>query len=202
MKKIILTMLFVMAVLTLVSATPQVFFTDINITINNGTLSIRGEGITASDTINVPNVTGCSISYERNKIPITITREIGENNTDVAVLIRALAGNNNITHQWQECVKLQSELNSSLNVCNIDRGYKDNYTVCNNQLIISSNAQQTYTTQIGDKNKEIEQIKQQRLIFGGIALVCAYLAWHYNRKGQARTTRGPVADLPSTSALG
>lgn len=182
--------------LNLVSAVPQIFSTDFNVTINStqagnvttGTLNIVGEGGILSQNFPVQGI--CNFSYSINRVPWVFSREIVQNDTDVAVLIRALTISNNVTKDYLEC-------RNNLSWCVLDTGYKQNYTDCSVQLQIQRDNANSYANQLTEKNNQISTQTQQKWIAVGAAVICAVLAWNFSRKSKVKTVKNQFTELPS-----
>jgi hypothetical protein len=179
-----------------VSAVPQVIFSDINVSIystvtgntTTGNYRLLSEGLDASTNFGIDG--NCTFNYSRTGIPITFSRDIIQNDTDMATLIHALTINNNITQQWQEC-------NQNLSICMDDTGYKGNYTVAKDQLDICYRARDQYSTQINDLNSQINNLTTWRnlgVLLGIIGMGGFIYLW---RKQQIKTAIDPYKTIPS-----
>jgi hypothetical protein len=193
--KLIYSGIIMLFCISFISAVPQVVFTSINLTINNGTYKIIGEGINAQDNFGVNG--NCTFNYERQNIPITFSREIGENSTDIAILIRALASNDNMSAKWQDCMNNLSRVSNNLSICSIDTGYKQNYSDCSYQLITTQSDRDKYQEQITTKNNEINELANLRNILIGACAVLGFLLWNTWNKKNKMMAESPVRGLPS-----
>jgi len=189
-----LSLLFAIVLLSFfVSATPYAIFTEVNLTITNGTWWLKGEGIDATDTFSVDE--NCNFHYERTDIPITFSREIEQNETDVAILLRSLAINSNITIWWHDCI-------SNLTECKHDIVYESNYSVCKSNLELCSTSKEDKNKDIIEKNKEIEALKSHRFFLIVIAGICGIAAWKFRKESVVRTARSPgVSQLPQSGRM-
>lgn len=191
------TLLFFISMLNLASAVPQIFTTNFNLTITGNQTGnttsanyyIYGEGGQMVNTFPVNGI--CNFSYSINNIPLTFSRDITQNETDLSRLLKMLAdGNFNVTRDWQEC-------NRNLTWCMMDTGYKQNYTDCSTQLSICRSQADTYANQITEKNKQITEQTQQKWIAVGAAVIAGILAWNLGRKTRVKTAKLPISELPS-----
>lgn len=192
---IIILLLSMSVLLTSVSAVPQVIFSNENISIwsnqsgntTTGSFRLWSEGLDATTTFSV--IGNCNFSYYRENIPITFSREIVQNETDIATLIHALAINNNITAQWQEC-------NRNLSWCMNDVGYKGNYTQAAAELDTCYRARDAYSTQITDLNNQISSVTSWRNIGFIVGIIgIALAAWLY-RKQTLKVITNPYKSIP------
>lgn len=200
--KILISFIFLVGIIGLnsVNAVPQIITSYTNVSIysnqsgNNslGTFNMFGEGGQLSQTFSIQG--SCNFSYNLNNIPLIFSREIQQNETDVAILIRALAVNNNMSQQWQEC-------NHNLSICMNDVGYKGNYTVCSNQLDICHDFTQTSSTENTNLKEEVKKWKNYAFIGLGIGALCAFAAWNYRKKALVRTIKTPVSSLPGNMRI-
>lgn len=186
--------------LGIVSATPQVIFSNINLTIEANSTSlyykINGEGVSASEilSLNLNNATNFNFSLYRNQIPITFSRDVCEN-LDVAVLIRALTSNLNITDDWRTCV-------TRLSVCEGTRLDATNSSSIKTQLDYCNNAAVTKDASITTKDLDIKNLESQRLLFGAIGIAGAGLAWHFYKKNTPKTLTTPgLSQLPRSQRI-
>lgn len=197
--KILLLMFLIIAFLAMVSATPQVILTEINLSIyaqnNTITWKIIGEGISATDSFSI------STNYSRDKIPITFSRDIDQNNTDVAVLIRALAQNNNVSNNWENCVISLADTQKNLSICEEDIGYKSNYTDCQTSLSSSRNSEKDSQDKITSLTDEVKGLKNMRLILGAAAIILGLVAWTFYRRANVKTINSPMKQLPSSARI-
>jgi hypothetical protein len=75
-----------------------------------GNYKILGEGLIAQTTFTIDG--NCSFNYQRNQIPMTFSRDVAQNDTDLATLIHALVISNNVTRDYVECKNNFPHLNS------------------------------------------------------------------------------------------
>lgn len=195
MKNKIIVMLVCMFAISLVSAVPQVIFTSVNMTINNGNFSLQGEGINAQDTF--PVIGNCSFNYNRQNIPITFSRDIGENSTDVAVLIKALSENQNISDDWKKCITENSMLNATLTQYNNQGLSLSEYTQCKTDVTTCNANIQTMNANNSAASKELDEIKQQRMfLIIGLAIL-GYGCYYFWNKTKIKPARSPLDGIPS-----
>lgn len=182
-----------------VSAVPQVIFSEVNISIVNGSYTLKGEGLSATDTFPING--NCSFDYKRDRIPITFSRDLEGNNTDVAILINALNKNINATVMLEKCSRERNEIQTNYTICMLDVGYKGNFTECKDALSGCRNQLDSVNGDTVDKQKELDELKQQRNISLGIALVAIAGAVYMYRKNNVQTKRNPFEDLPSNTRM-
>ena len=200
--KIILTICALMMFIGLVSAVPQVIFSEVNIsiwsnqsvsgnsTVTTGNYRILGEGLNAQTTFTVNG--NCSFIYDRTSIPLTFSREVAQNDTDLSILIHELTVNRNCTRDIIEC-------NQNLSTCMNDVGYKGNYTQKTEELNICYRARDDYSKQVTDLNGKIANLTTWRNIgigAGIIGLTMAFWLWNKNR---IKTAGDPFSGIPGTS---
>ena len=185
-----------------VSATPQVIFSSVNLTIEANSTSlyykINGEGVSASETfnlnLNVSNASSFNFSLYRSQIPIAFSRDVCEN-LDMAVLIKALSSNLNITEDWRTCV-------TRLSVCESTRLDAENSSSIKNQLNYCNNAATTKDASITVKDSEIENLKSQRMLFGAVGIAGTGLAWYFYKKNTPKTLTTPgLSQLPRSQRI-
>lgn len=203
MKKInlILSCIFSLVLfLSFISAVPQVILSSFNLTIYNNTWKINGEGINAVDLISVNG--NCTMNYFRQDIPITFTRDFEPNQTDVAVLISALAKNYNISDQWQRCVVEYAQVNKSLTDCLPKAAIADgNYTSLQVSYGSCVTARDQFSKQVSDQNAEVSTLKQtQMFLIVGLVIV-AFLAYNFYNKSRVRVIDSPLSQLPSRARM-
>lgn len=194
--KIFLVALICLTFLGLVEAVPQIIVADFNLTIwsnqsgntTNGVYHIIGEGGELQNTFPING--SCNFNYELAKIPLRFSREIAQNETDVAVLIRALTINNNVTYDLIEC-------KNNLSWCLYDSGYKANFTTCNTQLEINRQTINDYSQQIKDKNVRITQLNQRMWLAAAVAVICAIAAVNFYKKSKVRTVKSAFSEFPT-----
>jgi hypothetical protein len=182
--------------LNFIYAVPQIITTTMNLTIFSnqtgndtlGTYKIYGEGGQLTNTFGVNGI--CNFSYTLNNIPLIFSRDIQQNETDLATCIRGIATNNNISKMWQECI-----LNLSL--CQNDVGYKGNFTQCD----IEKDSYKTANIQCTDSKQNIEedlkQTKSRMWVAIVAALILAALAWRNYTKITPKFAKNPFEGLPS-----
>lgn len=193
MKYKLFLLLFVLSLAT-VSAVPQVIFSEINLTITNGSYTLKGEGISATDDFPVNG--NCTFNYERNNIPMTFSRNFDANDTDVAILIDALADNLNISDQWKSCVVERSNLNASLLSCQTDVGYESNYTECNSQLVSCQSISSERSRSTSEAEERADEMENQRNLAFLAAVVAIVVAFTFYRKANVQTKKSPFDELP------
>jgi len=198
MKTLILFLIFGIFAMSLVSAVPQVIFTNFNLSIvltpSNLSYRIIGEGVDLKESI-ILNLSSINLSATptiasmgRDNVPLQFSRDVCEN-PDMAVLIRALSTTNNITQQWMDCVVKYAE-------CNKSTIFAGNYTTVKAQYDSCLMASSSQQNSINDKDTRIKDLESQRLLVGGVAALCAFFAWHFWKKSTPR-----VLDTPSLSQL-
>jgi len=196
MKFIYLILGCILISLSLASAAPKVIFTDLNITINStdtgGKFHLWGEGVNAKSDFSVSG--NCTFSYSRINIPVTFSRDWEENDTDVAVLLRALAINNNATIWWHTC-------QTNLTECMHDLAYESNYTDCSGNLNTCADSRDNKNEELTKKNEEIATLKTHRILFGGLAIVLGMVAWSFRKKAVVQTVRSPASRLPNMQRI-
>lgn len=178
----------------LVTAVPQVIFSDINITINSttsgnntvGNYILLGEGLNAATTFVVNG--NCSFNYNRANIPLTFSREVAENDTDMATLIRWINENKNMSDQWKECTM-------NLSVCMNDVGYKGNYTQTKNELDICYRARDDYSRQITELNSKVSTLTSWRNMGVIAGIIGIGLAVYFFRKQMIKTMTNPYSGV-------
>jgi hypothetical protein len=217
MKKIFIILIFVFFSSYLVTAMdiPQVIFSFVNISIAGNctgvTYSLNGEGLSATDSFSsnlIINSTGNSTasctgnsSYYKGSIPMTFARIFYQNNTDVAVLLNSLATNNNITGKWQSCVELNRQMDTNLTACLMDRGYKSNFTECQNSLDSYVQVTKSKDTTISTLTTENSQLKSHRMMLGAIAILLGFMCYSYWKKTEPKTVKSPLSSLPSAGKI-
>lgn len=177
------------------SAVPQVVFSSINLSINNGTWQISGEGINAQDSFS------CGVNYTRENIPITLSRDFQQNDTDVAILINALAQNSNASKQWESCLSEKQQVTNNLTICLSNRIEFSNYTEAKAELANCNINLNTYNSQISDSNKQISDITSQRNILALIAVVLAFFAYRFHQQTKVKTVPSPLKQLPTQQRM-
>lgn len=193
---VILVLLFVGS---FVNAVPQVIFSELNISITNGSYSIIGEGLNAQDSFSVNG--NCSFNYSRIRIPITFSRDFESNNTDVAVLINALAKNYNISNKWEQCVLEVAHLNSSYTQCAGKAAFESNYTTCMIDFTNCDATRAAYSEQMTAKNAEVSTLRQQQLfLIIGLA-VAVFFAFNFYNKNRIKLVDSPLSQLPSRARM-
>jgi hypothetical protein len=185
--------------ISFVSAVPQVIFSEVNVSIVNGTYTLKGEGLSATDTFPVNG--NCSFDYKRDKIPITFSRDLEGNNTDVAILINALNKNINATVLLEKCSRERNELQTNYTICMLDVGYKGNFTECTEQLNGCRNQLSSINGDTTEKQTKIDEMEQQRNISLGIAVLAIVGAVYMYRKNNVQTKRSAFDDLPSNTRM-
>lgn len=196
--KTIITILTLIMFIGLASAVPQVIFSELNISIwsnqstsgnvttTTGNYRILGEGLNAQTTFVVNG--NCSFSYDRTNIPLTFSREVAQNDTDLSILIHELTINRNITADYIRC-------RDNLSVCMNDAGYKGNYTNAIKDLDICYRARDDFSKQVIEKKDEIANLTTWRNIgmaFGIIGIVVA--GWLYN-KNRLKVANNPYSGV-------
>jgi len=188
---------------SLVSAVPQAIFTSVNINVtgsnNSGSYRIWGEGLETTETFTIVNG---SFSYARMNIPITITREVtGCNDTDLGKLLAASANMINFSSKWEACINLNRDLANNLTICQMDVGYKSNYTECNNDRITLQSSLSEKVSQLQTCNNRNKELENQRLICIVIAaLGVGFAIFAYNRNTPKKVI-SPYAQLPSAQRI-
>lgn len=187
--KLLICLSMMLFCISFISAVPQVIFSDINMsiwsnqtivgntTVTTGSYSLTSEGLNAVTTFGVNG--NCSFSYSRDKIPITFSRDVTQNDTDLATLIHSLAINNNMSRQWQECIV-------NLSICNNDVGYKGNYSLAKDQLDICYRARDDYSKQVTDLNNKINNLTTWRNLGMIVGIIGAGAAIYLYRKQQVK----------------
>lgn len=198
MKKILITLMCI-AFVSLASAVPQVIFTSVNLSITNGTYKLVGEGLNAQETFAIP--ANCSFSYERLNIPITFSRDIGENSTDVAILMRALSSNENTTAKWQACVLETANLNATVNNCLTNQKYETNFTQCKTDLGVCTTTQQDKSSQVSSINAELVKVKQQRMYLVIALIAVGLFCYNLYTKTNIKSADSPVRGLPTIGKM-
>jgi len=193
MKIYLLALLFIF--ISSVSATPQVFFTSVNLTINDTSYHLWGEGLDAKDNFVAP------INYEKYNIPITIAREMYENESDNAILMRALADNINMSNKWEDCVSDMNELSTNLSICEIDRGYKQNNTACQNDLYACNSDKGVLNQRITTLNEELSNVKTHRMILIVLVIILGIAVYFYHNKFSINKVKSPYAGLPTGARI-
>jgi len=202
MKYLIILAIIFAGLIGSVSATPQVIFSSVNFTIEANSTSlyykINGEGVSASETfnlnLNVSNASSFNFSLYRSQIPIAFSRDVCEN-LDMAVLIKALSSNLNITEDWRTCV-------TRLSVCESTRLDAENSSSIKNQLNYCNNAATTKDASITVKDSEIENLKSQRMLFGAVGIAGTGLAWYFYKKNTPKTLTTPgLSQLPRSQRI-
>jgi len=177
------------------SATPQVIFSSFNLSIGNNTWQISGEGINANDVFT------CGTNYTRNNIPITLSRDFQQNDTDVAVLIHSLANNNNVSRQWEQCIREKIEITNNLTTCIASTINYQNYSIKLNELTSCQSSLGTYNTQIADSNKKLADITWQRNALAFVVIALGFVCWNYYNKSKIKTIEGPYKQLPNSQRM-
>ena len=209
MKKTIIFLLLISILPLVMSATPQVVFTSVNMTVMtncSGTYyTIKGEGINANDWFGTPltiagyNGTNATctgnFTYVKDLIPITLSRTFENNDTDMAILLHSLATNNNVTQKFLDC---QKELTS----CNMDYGFRENFTSCQRDVSNMIIERDNQVKNSEEKQTEIEKLKQHRTILFVVALASVGYGVYVYRKNTPKTVRAPIASqFPSSSRI-
>lgn len=197
MKNILIFISLILLTMLTVNAVPQAIFSYTNITITgNGTFGnyhLWGEGVDATETFAMASG-NCTFSYLKYQIPVTFSRDFGDNETDFAFLLNELRISRNATNLWVSCIQ-------NLTECKHDLDYESNYSTCSYQLDSCTSARDVSGNDITNKNDEISTLKQHRLILGVIATICALAAWNFYNKQRVRTIQSPMNKLPSVSRM-
>lgn len=183
---------------SLVSAVPQVIFSDINLTISSsqvnnittGNYRIWGEGIDASTTFVVTG--NCSFNYQRTLIPITFSREFAQNESDLATLIHTASIFNNISEVWQQCER-------NLSICQNDVGYKGNYTIVKNELDSCYRARDDYSNQIKTLNEKMDGLTSWRNMGVGAGILGIGAAIYLFRKQSVKKVTDQYKSVPGVA---
>lgn len=199
--KIILSLLLALMLIGLASAVPQIFTTTQNLTIfsnqsgnvTTGYYELVGEGGVLKNTFSVNTLNGsCSFSYNVNNIPLIFSREIKENDTDLATLIRWINDNKNISEEWKAC-------QTNLSWCMTDTGYKANYTQKANELDICYRARDSFSDQVKDLNEKISGLTSWRNIGFVVGIIgIAFSIWTF-RKNQVKKAENPYNKIPTAA---
>lgn len=191
--------------LTLVSAVPQAVFSNVNIKVtgsnNTGTYRIWGEGLDTSETFSMNNTNGtCVFSYERDSIPMQITRDItGCNDTDLGVLLNTLRYSINFTNKWEDCIKLNGQVYNNLTICQLDVGYRANYTQCESDLNSIQQTSMSTSESLKTCNTRNNDLTSQRNIILIIAAACVIFAVYSFNKNTPKKLISPMySQLPSS----
>lgn len=201
MKNLIIALIFCMIVFTafaMASTIPQVIFTSFNLTISGNctavVYTIHGEGLNANDVVatnylgqdlgnsTFANCSSANFNYTKVDIPITFSRTIETNDTDMAVLIHSLATNNNFSSMWIDCVQNLTDV-------------KNNCLAQTNALNTIINTDLATSTK---KDNTINTLTTHRWILGIIAVGAGIAAIVYYRKSVVKTTKSPLVRFPST----
>lgn len=199
--KTIITILTLVMFIGLVSAVPQVIFSDINISIwsnqstsgnvttTSGNYRLVGEGLSAQTTFVING--NCSFNYDRTNIPLTFSREVSQNDTDLSILIHELTVNRNCTQDIITC-------NQNLSVCMNDVGYKGNYTQKTAELDICYRARDDYSKQVTDMNEKIANLTTWRnigMVVGVIGILLAGWTYRKNKVGLAESPYSAISGV-------
>lgn len=196
--KIFVYFLAFLLLLNFVSATdiPQVIFTSVNLTITmnstSGYYQIYGEGVNAYEYFSVANST--NFTFKRDNIPITLSRVFKQNDTDVAILLNALALNNNMSLKWEDC-------KINLSTCLTDYGYRQNYTDCTQGLALRGSEVVNINSQLTTIKDENTTLKSHRLYLGIAAALMGFLAFYFYKKVTPKSIKSPIDQFPSNPRI-
>lgn len=193
--KNLLIVLALVFTITCVNAVPQIIVSEVNMSIvsnqtGNSTLGIYhmiGEGGELTQNFNVNGV--CNFSWQLDKIPLRFSREVIQNETDMATLIHSLTIVNNVTNDLIEC-------NRNLSICMNDVGYKGNFTQCDTQLDICHANENKLSTDALDYKNQAERNKTWAIIGCIFGIAGCAMAWNFRKKAMVKTIKSPMDSLP------
>jgi len=184
--------------------------TKIQIIITNNTIEIKGDDIIDfSDTFQI-NYTNSSDSTTNN---ITAWIDYIKNTELVFVNVAELNDTslsclneyNKMTQKWEDCINLNSNLSIRNIILEDDAGYKENYTVCKQELTNKEGIITSKNIEVTNKQKEIEDAKSKNYwYYGGSALVGVAICYFYlRREGKIAPVNKmlggyPTAKLPTS----
>lgn len=204
-KKVVLLFCMIIFInLASANVVPQVFFSSVNLTLVNGSMHLWGEGLDARDSFsclysNVTNTT--SINYERYNIPLTFSRNIESNQTDVAVLINALNNDNNMTAKWTECMNEVTNAKVNLSVCQEQGAYKENYTSCSNTLVSCQSTSSINAAELNTQKSKVDEVTQQRTVLIVICVALGLIAYNYYNKTNINKVETPFNKFPAFAKM-
>lgn len=167
----------------------------VKISIQNNTIKIESDNILDfSDTFSVSysaicenstlsNVTS-GINYIRDTELVLVNRDLNDSLSCVNELAKA-------NDKWTQCYSDNMNISIANALCQIDRGYKDNYTACQIDLVNKNALMTTKDSTISSKQTEIDNEKSgttQKYGLGVlVGIVACYLFLRY--KGQTAPIR-------------
>jgi hypothetical protein len=180
MKKYSLLPIFILVLtMTFISSntqTQQVIFTEINLTltIQNNTLkySLNQEGVYAERTFNLDIINNSiNIFNNTDEIKINFLRTIDRNETDIDIILRAIA-NSNATELYFNC-------SSQLSECLHDIQYESNYTICSSSLGFCEQSLAVSQDQVTKSNEIISSLKTHRIILLLLLLSAGFFVYKF-----------------------
>jgi hypothetical protein len=186
--------------MSFVSAVPQVIFSSVNVTLGltNSSITYRifGEGIDATETLPyaltcIDNSTTVNFNYTRLAVPIAFSRDICEN-TDVGVLIHALADDGNLSFKYQDCLQKNADMWVNLTMCQSSQN-----TGCESNITQAQNNYQFCQSSLTTSDARVKDLESQRMLLAGAVIVAGVVAWNFWRKNTPKTLPSPaISQLP------
>lgn len=158
---------------------------------SNSSQVINGTNYTISNCFN--NCTGTIyINPGEDKNHITVIQKIDEidpvgelytgyktiqigNGSDVLNVWDQLKTCTGCVNDLESCINSNRNVSVDLLVCQKDVGYETNFTECNNERTILQTGKQNIQTSLESKQKEVDDMKNQRNYWAIIAVVIGYL---------------------------